>query len=65
MLSPNNGNLGQMYQAYQNGLNPEDVKNYDETDFVFNKDDGRVLDFSGTKQRWIDQTLFPQYFEET
>ena len=42
--------LGQMRDDYVNWLDQCTVENYDETHFVFEMDNGRVLDFKGAKR---------------
>lgn len=42
--------LGQMRDAYSNGLDQRDVENYYVTHFIYDMENGRVLDFKGTKR---------------
>jgi len=42
--------LGNLKRRYDGGLDPANVENYDETHFVFDMDDGRCLDFQGSKR---------------
>lgn len=42
--------LGNIKRDYDNGMQEEDVENLDETHMVFDMDNGRVLDYSGSKR---------------